>query len=112
MGFFVAEALSIEDYKVSPTNAYVTIRASFTHNKAGYGSAVGMPGFGGPGLPANNGYTLSCRYYVYAAKDATKPLKEDYFQMQLEAVPANPIQALYSALAADKFANKTITNDL
>mgnify|MGYP000962585199 CR=1 FL=1 len=108
MGFFVSEPIVIDDYKVNPTNCYVTIRATYQQNKAGFGGPVGMLG----GAASASSYCLSARYYVYAAKDATKALKEDWFSLNCDAVPANPLGALYAAIVADKFPGKTITADL
>lgn len=108
MGFFITEPIVIDDYKVNPANCYVTIRASYQQYKAGYGSNAPM----GLGTGSPSPYSLSARYFIYAAQDATKPLKEDWFSLSCETVPANPLGALYAAIVADKFPGKTITADI
>ncbi len=108
MGFFITEPIVIDDYKVSAANAYVTIRATYQQSKAGYGGGMPMPPMASSASP----YTLSTRYFVYAASDATKALKEEWFSLPCNEVPENPLGALYAAIVADKFPNKTITADI
>ena len=111
MGFIVAEELNFPRYGVSAAGCYVTIRATYSHNKAGSPS-IGMP-FSMPMMPGvqTGPYTLVARYYVYASNDTTlSPLSEDSLMLNLDEAPANPIATLYAALKAQHFAGKTITD--
>lgn len=108
MGFFITDSILIDDFKVSVSNAYVTIRASYQQSKNGYGFNVIMPNINN----VNSPYTLSCRYFIYASQSATKPLKEEWFNLPCDDIPENPIEALYNAIVSDKFSEKTIVNDL
>ena len=116
MGFTVTEELTFPRYGVSAAGCYVTIRATYSHNKAGSQSfgmpPPMMPGANGPQVPSLP-YTLVARYYVYASNDTTlSPLLEDSLMLNSETAPANPIATLYAALKDQHFAGKTITDDL
>lgn len=107
MGFTVAEEVNFEKYGVSATDCYVTIRATYSHNKSGSQS------YSPPMIPgAQSGpYTLSARYYVYASQEAgLSPLLEASVMLNVEEAPVNPIQTLYDAIKLQYFAGKTITD--
>lgn len=111
MGFTVTEELTFPRYGVSAAGCYVTIRATYSHNKAG-SQSFGMPPPMMPGAQSGP-YTLVARYYVYASNDTTlSPLLEDSLMLNSETAPANPIATLYAALKDQHFAGKTITDDL
>lgn len=120
MGFTVAEELTFPRYGVSAAGCYVTIRATYSHNKAGSYTQLSGVGYSPPMMPGANGpqvpslpYTLVARYYVYASNDTTlSPLLEDSLMLNSETAPANPIATLYAALKDQHFAGKTITDDL
>ena len=111
MGFTVTEELNFPRFGVNAANCYVTIKATYSHYKAGapYAMPMGMPA---PG--ANVGpYILSARWMVYASNDSSlSPLRDETITLNLEAAPANPIVALYNAIKAQNFAGKTCTDNL
>ena len=112
MGFTVAEELSFPRYGISTSGCYVTIRATYAHNKAGAPNVGMMPMPQPLSMNAQSSpYTLYARFYVYASNDADlSPLREDTIILNLEEAPANPITTLYAAIISQQFAGKTITD--
>jgi len=111
MGFTVAEELTFPRYGVSAAGCYVTIRATYSHNKAGsqsYSPPM-MPGANGPQVPSLP-YTLVARYYVYASQEAgLSPLAEDSVMLSVDEVPADPIAAIYEKIK-ENYAGKTLVD--
>lgn len=111
MGFTVTEALSFPRYGVTAAGCYVTIRATYYHNKVG-SNTMGMP-MPMPSGPTTGPYVVTARWHVYAANDVSlAPLREESIVLNLETAPANPIVAIYNEIKTQHFAGKTCTDDL
>lgn len=106
MGFTVAESLTFSKFGVSATNCYVTIRGSYNFSKQGNGMSMMMPG-----QQSSSPYSMSARFLVYASNDKTlTPLREEMVYINLTDVPADPFDAIYSAVKTQFFAGKTFTD--
>ena len=110
MGFTVAEELTFPRYGVSAAGCYVTIRATYSHNKAGSHPPM-MPGANGPQVDSLL-YTLVARYYVYASQEAgLSPLAEGSVMLSVDEVPADPIAAIYEKIK-ENYVGKTLVDVL
>lgn len=108
MGFTVAEELTFPKLGISQANCYVTIKASFAHSKQGAPSIGMMP------MPMNpSAYSLTFRLSVYAANNSTlDALHQEVITIPLDEAAAVPITAIYAWLKSERYAGKTITDDL
>lgn len=112
MGFTVSEEIKFQSYGVAVSGCYVTIKATYNHHKQGApNNVMGMPMMNG--VDPVNPYTLSCTYYIYAENDSNlQPLQQSVFSISLPTAPENPLLELYTQLKGDKFAGKTLTDNL
>ena len=106
MGFTVTDDLTFNRYGVTVAGCYVTIKATYSHNKLGIQQAIPSMIPGDPALP----YQLSARYYVYsdqAGSDVMSCLDEGYVSISTATVQDNPIATLYAAIKQRYFSDKT-----
>ena len=109
MGFFVEEKIDFPQLGINIANCYVTIRATFSHMKRNFP----IPGFTPITYDNSGNYTLVAKYYIYSGNSLElNPLKEDFIAVTVDALPADPVTALYDAIKTQHFAGKTITDDL
>lgn len=107
MGFLV-DSTTVSTLGVTVTDAYVSIRGTFSVIKRHAPSPFGHPHLFGE----SNLYSVYATYYVSSANDTElKPLYEGTCILRVDTIPTNPIDDLYAKIKLD-FPGKTFTDDL
>lgn len=111
MGLTVNDSLNIQQFGLSLSGLYVTLRGSYSLLKKGAQSPFPFPMHSSY---SDKDYTLVGRYLVFANSTSTQPLDSGTVTvgLNLDEIPANGVGLLYSQLKSTVLAGKNVTDDL